>query len=79
MLHITHREQQQKTYLRFLTEKEICLLIIHEFPLNILTTETVLFNREYCHLSLFYLTFTLFFFFLPDNAAKLSWMACKII
>lgn len=27
------------------------------------TTETVLFNREYCHLSLFYLTFTLFFFF----------------
>lgn len=39
-------------------------------------TETVLFNREYCHLSLFYLTFTLFFFFLPDTA-KLSWMACK--
>lgn len=25
-------------------------------------TETVLFNREYSHLSLFYLTFTLFFF-----------------
>lgn len=38
-------------------------------------TETVLFNREYCHLSLFYLTFTLFFFLL--DTAKLSWMACK--
>lgn len=37
-------------------------------------TETVLFNREYSHLSLFYLTFTLFF--LPDTA-KLSWMVCK--
>lgn len=74
MLHKTHREQQQKTYLRFLTEKGDLFInnswvpIEHAWQKQCYSIE----NTVICHCFIWHLHF----FFFPDTA-KLSWMACK--
>lgn len=75
MLRKTHREQQQKTYLRFLTAKGDLFInnswvpIEHAWQKQCYSIE----NTVICHCFIWHLHF---FFFLPDTA-KLSWMACK--
>lgn len=73
ILHITHREQQQKTYLRFLTEKGDLFINNSWVPIEHARQKQCysIENTVICHCFIWHLHF-----FFPDTA-KLSWTACK--